>query len=53
MMNRMEDQPAEQARTGAHDLERLFREEGQGVWRTICAFPGGRPDVADEVTAAG
>jgi RNA polymerase sigma-70 factor (ECF subfamily) len=51
MMNRMEDPPAEQARTGAHDFERLFREEGQGVWRTICAFSGGRADVADEVTA--
>ncbi len=37
--------------TEAHDFERLFRAEGGGVWRTICAFSGGRSDIADEVTA--
>jgi RNA polymerase sigma-70 factor (ECF subfamily) len=34
-----------------HDFGRLFREEGEGVWRTMCAFTGGRADIADEVTA--
>jgi RNA polymerase sigma-70 factor, ECF subfamily len=34
-----------------HDFERLFREDGPGVWRTIYAFTGGRRDVADEVVA--
>jgi len=37
--------------TESHDFERLFREKGKGVWRTICAFSGGRSDIADEVTA--
>ncbi|HEY7401207.1 MAG TPA: sigma-70 family RNA polymerase sigma factor [Actinomycetota bacterium] len=34
-----------------HDFERLFREDGPGVWRTIYAFTGGRRDLADEVIA--
>jgi DNA-directed RNA polymerase specialized sigma24 family protein len=38
------------ARTG-HDFDRLFREEGPGVWRTIYAFTGGRRDVAEEAVA--
>jgi RNA polymerase sigma-70 factor (ECF subfamily) len=36
---------------GAHDFERLFRDDGPGVWRTIYAFSGGRRDVADDATA--
>lgn len=35
----------------AHDLARVFREEGPGVWRTMLAFTGGRRDIADEVVA--
>lgn len=39
-------------RTGAaHDLGRLFSEEGPGVWRTMYAFTGGRRDVAEEAVA--
>lgn len=34
-----------------HDFDRLFREEGAGVWRTIYAFTGGRRDVAEEAVA--
>jgi RNA polymerase sigma-70 factor (ECF subfamily) len=34
-----------------HDLERVFREDGPGVWRTIFAYSGGRRDVADDVVA--
>src|ERR1700675_3232027 len=35
----------------AHDFERLFREDGPGVWRTIYAFTGGRREVAEECVA--
>jgi RNA polymerase sigma-70 factor (ECF subfamily) len=38
-------------RAGAHDFERLYREDGPGVWRTMYAFTGGRRDVADDATA--
>ena len=41
------DVPAE----GAHDFDRLFREDGPGVWRTIYAFSGGRRDVTEEAVA--
>ncbi len=34
-----------------HDFDRLFREDGPGVWRTIYAFTGGRRDVAEEAVA--
>lgn len=34
-----------------HDFDRLFREEGPGMWRTIYAFTGGRRDVAEEAVA--
>ncbi|HEV8564823.1 MAG TPA: sigma-70 family RNA polymerase sigma factor [Actinomycetota bacterium] len=34
-----------------HDFERLFREDGPGLWRTIYAFTGGRRDVAEEAVA--
>jgi RNA polymerase sigma-70 factor (ECF subfamily) len=37
--------------TVGHDFDRLFREEGPGVWRTIYAFTGGRRDVAEEAVA--
>lgn len=33
------------------DLEALFRTEGDGVYRTIYAFTGGRAYVAEEATA--
>jgi RNA polymerase sigma-70 factor, ECF subfamily len=33
------------------DLEALFRAEGDGVYRTLYAFTGGRADVAEEATA--
>ena len=33
------------------DLEALFRTEGDGVYRTLYAFTGGRADVAEEATA--
>jgi RNA polymerase sigma-70 factor (ECF subfamily) len=36
---------------GEHDFELLFRRDGQGVWRTIYAFAGGRRDVAEEAVA--
>ena len=49
MMRRMEDvrAPSEDE----HDFDRLFREDGPGVWRTIYAFTGGRRDVAEEAVA--
>ena len=49
MMRRMEDvrAPSEDE----HDFDRLFREGGPGVWRTIYAFTGGRRDVAEEAVA--
>jgi RNA polymerase sigma-70 factor, ECF subfamily len=33
------------------DLDALFRTEGDGVYRTLYAFTGGRVDVAEEATA--
>jgi RNA polymerase sigma-70 factor (ECF subfamily) len=33
------------------DLDLLFRAEGDGVYRTLYAFTGGRVDVAEEATA--
>jgi RNA polymerase sigma-70 factor, ECF subfamily len=33
------------------DLGALFRAEGDGVYRTLFAFTGGRADVAEEATA--
>jgi RNA polymerase sigma-70 factor, ECF subfamily len=49
MMRRMEDvgAPVE----GEHDFDRLFREDGPGVWRTMVAFTGGRRDIAEEAVA--
>jgi RNA polymerase sigma-70 factor, ECF subfamily len=43
--------PGTSAERAAHDFDRLFREEGPGVFRTIYAFSGGRRDVAEEATA--
>jgi RNA polymerase sigma-70 factor, ECF subfamily len=34
-----------------HDFERLFAEEGPGVWRTIYAFTAGRREIAEEAVA--
>lgn len=36
-----------------HDFERLFRDDGPGLWRAIYAYAyaGGRRDVADEAVA--
>lgn len=34
-----------------HDFERLFREAGPGLWRTIYAFTGGRRQIAEEAVA--
>lgn len=40
------------SRLGArHDFARIFLEDGPGVWRTVYAFTGGRPDVAEEAVA--
>jgi len=33
------------------DLEGLFRAEGDGLFRALCAFTGGRADIAEEATA--
>lgn len=37
--------------TAPGDLETLFRDEADGVYRTLLAFTGGRADVAEEATA--
>src|SRR5258706_16014888 len=42
--------PAEAA-SGVHDFDRLFREEGSGVYRTLYAFTGGRRQIAEEAAA--
>ncbi len=49
MMRRMEDVSAPSE--DEHDFDRLFREDGPRVWRTIYAFTGGRRDVAEEAVA--
>ena len=33
------------------DLDALFRAEGDGLFRTLVAFTGGRADIAEEATA--
>jgi RNA polymerase sigma-70 factor (ECF subfamily) len=35
----------------AVDLDALFRDESDGVFRTLFAFTGGRADIAEEATA--
>jgi len=42
---------AERAAHTPIDLDTLFRSEGDGVYRTLYAFAGGRADVAEEATA--
>jgi RNA polymerase sigma-70 factor, ECF subfamily len=42
---------AERAAPTPADLDALFRSEGDGVYRTLFAFTGGRADVAEEATA--
>jgi RNA polymerase sigma-70 factor, ECF subfamily len=49
MMRRMEDVGAPVERE--HDFDRLFREDGPGLWRTMVAFTGGRRDIAEEAVA--
>lgn len=35
----------------ATDFERLFREEGEALWRSLVAFTGGRSWIAEEAMA--
>jgi RNA polymerase sigma-70 factor (ECF subfamily) len=42
---------SERAKSMPVDLDALFRSEGDGVYRTLYAFTGGRSDVAEEATA--
>jgi RNA polymerase sigma-70 factor (ECF subfamily) len=49
MMRRMEEVGAPSE--GVHDFDRLFREDGPGLWRTMVAFTGGRRDIAEEAVA--
>ena len=49
MMQRMEGVGAPVERE--HDFDRLFREDGPGLWRTMVAFTGGRRDIAEEAVA--
>jgi RNA polymerase sigma-70 factor, ECF subfamily len=42
---------SERAESMPVDLDALFRAEGDGVYRTLYAFTGGRADVAEEATA--
>jgi RNA polymerase sigma-70 factor, ECF subfamily len=42
---------SEAVSTPVHDFDRLFRQDGPGIWRTIYAFAGGRRDVAEEAVA--
>jgi RNA polymerase sigma-70 factor, ECF subfamily len=51
-MGVMERVGADEAATApAGDLDELFRAEGDGVFRTLVAFTGGRVDIAEEATA--
>ncbi|MEO8423875.1 MAG: hypothetical protein ABI595_08180 [Actinomycetota bacterium] len=34
-----------------HDFERVFRDDGPGLWRAIYAYTGGRRDIADDAVA--
>lgn len=51
MMLTVEERAVEEQREAPHDFERVFREDGPGLWRTIYAFTGGRRDIAEDVTA--
>jgi RNA polymerase sigma-70 factor, ECF subfamily len=45
------EEGSERAAPAPADLDALFRAEGDGVYRTLYAFTGGRADVAEEATA--
>jgi RNA polymerase sigma-70 factor, ECF subfamily len=47
----IEDGSQREAGSPSVDLDALFRSEGDGVYRTLYAFTGGRADVAEEATA--
>jgi RNA polymerase sigma-70 factor (ECF subfamily) len=47
----IDERSGEAAETSSSDLDALFRTEGDGVYRTLYAFTGGRVDVAEEATA--
>ena len=47
----IDEGPGEAALPSPSDLDALFRTEGDGVYRTLYAFTGGRVDVAEEATA--
>ena len=49
VMDRAEADAAATAPIG--DLDALFRIEGDGLFRTLVAFTGGRADIAEEATA--
>jgi RNA polymerase sigma-70 factor (ECF subfamily) len=55
MIRAVADEPIEDGAEGdaptAVDLDALFRSEGDGVYRTLLAFTGGRADIAEEATA--
>lgn len=44
-------EPEANARARGADLDTLFRDESDAVYRTLYAFTGGRGDVAEEATA--
>jgi RNA polymerase sigma-70 factor, ECF subfamily len=50
-MRSTEPDPARQQASRPCDLERVFREAGPGLWRTIYAFSAGRRTVADDAVA--
>jgi RNA polymerase sigma-70 factor (ECF subfamily) len=45
------EEGSEHAGSAPVDLDALFRAEGDGVYRTLFAFTGGRVDVAEDATA--
>jgi RNA polymerase sigma-70 factor (ECF subfamily) len=47
----IDERSGEPAEPFPSDLDALFREEGDEVYRTLYAFTGGRADVAEEATA--
>jgi RNA polymerase sigma-70 factor, ECF subfamily len=49
--NDLIEQGAERVGAKQPDLDALFRAEGDGVYRTLYAFTGGRADVAEDATA--
>jgi RNA polymerase sigma factor (sigma-70 family) len=47
----IDERSGEAAEPFPSDLDALFREEGDAVYRTLYAFTGARADVAEEATA--